>query len=386
MAATHGCDIAIVGGGLSGSLIALALAAKRPDLSLRLIEAGETIGGDRLWSFLDADVARADRWLLTSLIVHAWPVYDVAFPGQARALRHPCYAITGERLDLVVRAQLSPDAVMTGRKVLGCSPHSVTLAGGERIEAKGVIDARGAGDLSALDIGWRKFLARELEIAGGHGLDQPILADATVTQHDGYRFVRCLPLSPTRVLVEDNYCSDNAALNAGALNRRIEVYAESRGWQASEAGREERGTLPLAIGGDFDALWRAGGARVAKAGTRAGLFHPSTGRSLPDAVRLAVLIADTPDLSGDSLYALTLDYARARWAERRFYRLFNALMFRAAGSEARYRVAAWLYRQPAGLISRFHAARCTFSDRARMLRGKPPVPFWRAVKLARRIE
>ncbi len=386
MAATHGCDIAIVGGGLSGSLIALALAAKRPDLSLRLIEAGETIGGDRLWSFLDADVARDDRWLLTPLIVHGWPAYDVAFPAQARTLRHPCYAITGDRLDLVIRAHLPAEAVMTGRKVLGCTATSVALADGDRIEAKGVIDARGAGDLSALDAGWRKFLARELEIADGHGLEQPILVDATVTQHDGYRFIRCLPLSPTRVLVEDNYCSDNAALNAGALNRRIEVYAESRGWQVREAGREERGTLPLAIGGDFEVLWRAGGARVAKAGMRAGLFHPATGRSLPDAVRLAVLIADAADLSGEALHALTLDYARARWAERRSYRWFNALMFRAADREARHRVAAWLYRQPAGLISRFHAARSTFSDRARMLRGRPPVPFWRAVKLARRIE
>src|SRR3546814_8812653 len=34
------CDIAIVGGGLAGGLAALAFAAKRPDLDVRLIEAG----------------------------------------------------------------------------------------------------------------------------------------------------------------------------------------------------------------------------------------------------------------------------------------------------------------------------------------------------------
>ena len=31
------CDVAIAGGGLSGALIALALAEKRPDLDIRLV-------------------------------------------------------------------------------------------------------------------------------------------------------------------------------------------------------------------------------------------------------------------------------------------------------------------------------------------------------------
>ena len=41
------------------------------------------------------------------------------------------------------------------------------------------------------------------------------------------------------------------------------------------------------LGGDFDAYWRSTGTDLAKAGMRAGLFHPTTGYSLPDAVRLA---------------------------------------------------------------------------------------------------
>ena len=35
------CDLAILGGGLSGGLIALAFAAQRPDVRLLLIERGE---------------------------------------------------------------------------------------------------------------------------------------------------------------------------------------------------------------------------------------------------------------------------------------------------------------------------------------------------------
>ncbi|MFX8875712.1 lycopene cyclase family protein, partial [Acinetobacter baumannii] len=49
----HDCDIAILGGGLAGGLIALALAKARPDLSLRLIERGPTLGGNHVWSVFE---------------------------------------------------------------------------------------------------------------------------------------------------------------------------------------------------------------------------------------------------------------------------------------------------------------------------------------------
>ena len=66
---TH-CDVAIVGGGLSGSLIALALARKHPGLDVRLIEGTDRIGGNHLWSFFTRDVAPADRWLVAPLVGH----------------------------------------------------------------------------------------------------------------------------------------------------------------------------------------------------------------------------------------------------------------------------------------------------------------------------
>ena len=386
MATTHHCDLAIVGGGLAGSLIALALAEKRPELSVRLIDAGDTLGGNHIWSFFDADVAKRDRWLLTPLVCHAWPGYDVAFPAHARSFTQPYYSIRSARLDEVVRATLPADAIMTGRKVLACSPTAVTLADGDRIEAAGVIDARGASDVSMLELGWQKFVGRELEVPGGHGLERPIVMDATVTQHDGYRFVYCLPLSPTRVFVEDTYYSDTPKLNVGAINRRIDVFAEQRGWAVgtppnggANEGHDERGALPVVIAGDFAAYWRAGGPKVAKAGMRAGLFHPTTGYSLPDAVRLAVKIAKARDLSGAALHDLTHDYAKAAWEGRGFYRMLDAMLFRAADPDGRYKVLERFYRLRPGLIGRFYAGRSTSADKLRVLMGKPPVPFWRAI-------
>ncbi|MFL0413098.1 lycopene beta-cyclase CrtY [uncultured Sphingomonas sp.] len=385
MPETHHCDLAIVGGGLAGGLIALAMAARRPDLSVRLIDSGEKLGGNHVWSFFDGDVAKDDRWLLTPLVCHAWPSYDVRFPAHSRTIAQPYYSIESERFDAVVRKALPASAIMTERKVLACSATAVVLADGERVEATGVIDARGAGDMSMLEVGWQKFVGRLLDVPAGHGVERPMVMDATVMQHDGYRFIYLLPFSPTQIFVEDTYYSDTPALNVGALNRRIGVYAESRGWAATPSGREEKGALPVVIGGDFEAYWRWGGAKVAKAGARAGLFHPTTGYSLPDAVRLAVRIAGTADLSGEGLHELTHDYARERWDERRFYRLLDAMLFRAADPEARYKVLERFYRLRPGLISRFYAARSTGADKMRILSGKPPVPFWRAVRVARRV-
>lgn len=389
MAATISCDLAIVGGGLAGSLIALALRQRRPEVSVRLIEAGDTLGGNHLWSFFDADVAKDDRWLLTPLVCHAWPEYEVSFPAHRRVLRQPYYSIESERLDAVVRRMLPPEAIVTGRKVSAASATAVVMADGDRIEARGVIDARGAADLSMLQLGWQKFVGREFEIPDGHRLERPIVMDATVAQHDGYRFVYCLPFSPTRVFVEDTYYSDKPDLNVGALNRRIDVYAEARGWHMPVGAndlRSERGALPVVIGGDFEGYWRAGGARVAKAGARAGLFHPTTGYSLPDAVRLAVKIADAPELSGAALHDLTYDHARAAWEDRRFYRMLDAMLFRAAAPEARYKVLERFYRLRPGLIGRFYAARSTRADKIRVLAGRPPVPIGRAIRALRNVK
>ena len=380
MASTHLCDVAIVGAGLAGGLIALALKAAHPALDVRLVDSADTVGGNHLWSFFGSDVATRDRPLVAPLISYSWPAYDVAFPHHARTIGAAYYSIESVDLHRAVVHALPPAALMLGRKVSGASATAVVLADGDRIEAGGVIDARGPGDLSLLDLGWQKFVGRELTLATPHDAPRPMVMDATVAQIDGYRFVYCLPFTATTMFVEDTYYSDTPDLDPGLLIDRIAAYADARGWQATAGGRTEQGVLPVAIGGDFDAYWRSGGARVAKAGMRAGLFHPTTGYSLPDAIRLANTLAARTDFGGVALHDATHDYARARWRDRGFYRMLDAMLFKAAEPAERYRILERFYRLAPGLIGRFYAGRSTMMDKARILTGRPPVPVARAVR------
>nr|AIG94830.1 CrtY [Sphingomonas lacus] len=370
-------DLVIVGGGLAGGLCALALRRRRPDLDLLLIEPGETIGGNHLWSFFDTDVAPAQRWLTDPLIVHRWHGYEVRFPAHQRQLEPTYQTIESEALDRAVRAALRPEQIVTA-EAAELGPTHVTLAGGERIEARAVLDARG-GKAEGLELGWQKFVGQLLTIPQGHGVTRPIVMDATVEQHDGYRFVYCLPFSPTQLFVEDTYYSDGPELDLDLLRDRIGDYAAASGWQIAARTREEHGALPVVTGGDFDRLWPKDDP-VARAGARGGFFHPLTSYSLPDAVRFACWLAEKAPLD-DRLGRASRARARRHWKRGAFYRLLTALLFHAADPHQRYVVLERFYRLSGRLIARFYAGNSTALDKARVLSGKPPVPFFRALRV-----
>ncbi|MDR7058527.1 MULTISPECIES: lycopene beta-cyclase CrtY [unclassified Sphingopyxis] len=368
------CDIAIVGGGLAGGLAALALAAKRPDLDIRLVEPGP-IGGNHIWSFFDSDIAKKDRWLVAPLVRHHWPHYDVRFPSHERRLRMGYKSITGEALADAVMAALPTGHVIVD-KAKHVAPDHLLLSRGGRLSAKHVIDARGGGKFAGLDCGWQKFVGQALTVKGGHGVEQPVVMDATVEQLDGYRFVYLLPFDAETLFVEDTYYSDDADLDVGFVRERIAAYAAAQGWDVAATTREESGVLPVVIAGDFDRLWPASD-RTARIGVRAGTFHATTGYSLPDAVRTASSLPGLVDRA--DLPAILRDRAAAAWRRQRFYRMLGAMAFRAADPGERYRIFERFYRLSPGLIARFYAGRSTTADKLRILSGRPPVPIGRAI-------
>ncbi|MDX3898907.1 MAG: lycopene beta-cyclase CrtY [Sphingobium sp.] len=376
MSKDRSCDLAIVGGGLAGGLIALALAERRPDVRLLLIEQGAMFGGNHLWSFFDGDVPDADRWLVDPLVGHRWDKgHEVRFPAYRRTLATPYNSMPSSRLDARLRAVLGERAIDSAT-VRALAPTSVTLADGRTIAARAVIDARGAGDLSALRCGWQKFVGAALRLDGPHGLDRPVIMDATVDQIDGYRFVYLLPFDTRTIFVEDTYYSDSPVLDEAALDARIAAYAAAQGWTVDAMGHRETGVLPVVHGGDFDRFWPRDDP-IARAGVRAGLFQPMTGYSLPDAVAFALWLADRPL---DDLARSTRAYAAAHWRRGRYYRMLGKMLFGAAEPDRRYRIFEHFYRSRAPLIQRFYGGRSTMMDRMAILCGKPPVPIRSAMR------
>ncbi len=387
-AATDGeYDLAVVGAGLAGGLIAMALAGRRPDLRLALIDGAERAGGNHVWSWFDSDIGPAGQALLAPIIAHRWPQgHEVRFPSYRRHLDTGYASITSDRLDGHLRALLG-ERLLLGHAAAHVRPDAVELMGGRVISARGVIDARGQtpspggpGEAAPpFSCGWQKFLGQTLLLARPHGLPHPLVMDATVDQREGYRFLYALPLDPRRIFVEDTYYADEPGIDEAVLSARINDYADRQGWTIEAVLHRETGALPVVKRGDFERLWPTDDP-VARAGSRAGLFHPTTGYSLPIAVDFALALAAEPDLSGAALARRTRALAAAHWRRGGYYRLLDRMLFDAAPPEQRHRVFERFYRLPAPLIARFYAHRSTAADKLRILCGKPPVPIRAAMR------
>lgn len=369
----------IVGGGLSGALAALAIAERRPDVPLLLVDAGTQFGGNHVWSYFDGDVTGAEQALVEGMKPHRWPTHTIRFPERRRHLGFGYNSVHSDRLDALVREKLSPSQYKLGAAVERIARDGVTLADGTEIAATGVIDARGpSGPMPGIEIAWQKFVGIEFAVVG-HGLETPIIMDATVDQSDGYRFVYSLPFSPDRLLVEDTYYTNDVALDIRAVSRRILEYAALQGWSGTEIRRED-GQLPILLGGDPNVFWPKHDP-IPRLGLQGGFFHATTGYSLPQAAANAIALAGLPDLGGDAIARWTRARFIEQWKAGGFYRLLNRMLFKAARPEERVRIFQHFYRLDEALVARFYAGKLTTFDKMRILSGKPPIPILRALKV-----
>jgi len=362
----------LVGAGLASAIIAQRLSRLPAPSKVIILESTSKPFGEHTWSFHHADVEQDDLTWLGPLIANQWNSQSVRFRNLERNLASGYASLTSHSVAEAIE-QLDMVAVRSNTPVASLAPDHVTLADGTLLQASCVIDCRGYRATEAMVLGYQKFLGLEVEIGQGHGLACPMIMDATVD----------LPLSQTRILIEDTRYSDSPGLDDVALEQDILAYASARGWSIRRINRTERGVLPIALAQDFQRFWSELPSDVPQAGMRAGLFHPTTGYSLPDAVRLANVIADRWPSNSSDLARAIRQHAAAQHRKQRFYRLLNRMLFLAAEPDRRHLVLERFYKLPTPLIERFYAGRTSALDMLRILIGKPPVPIHRALACLR---
>jgi len=370
-------DVILVGGGLANGLIADRLAVERRNLSVLIVEAGDRLGGDHTWSYHQSDVTlEQDTWLQTMCSM-SWPSQEVRFPAYRRTLSTGYRTIVSSGLhDRLISHEHLKFSFAT--RVEEVRTNSVILDGGRELHGSCIIDGRGMPPVSGLSLGYQKFFGLECEMAEPHGLSVPILMDTTIEQVGGYRFMYCLPYSPSTMLIEDTYYSDRPELDMPDVEQRVRGYAQSRGWKIKFIQREESGVLPVLLDGSLELIWPQSGA-VARSGMRGGLFHHTTGYSLPFAARVASGLSRIEDLSSASAAIYLRGEAQIAWQKQSYFRMLNRMLFLAAQDDQRRRIFERFYRLPKQLIERFYAADLNAWDKFRILFGRPPVAIHKAL-------
>jgi lycopene beta-cyclase len=384
-------DVVIVGGGLAGGLIALALHRHAPECRFMLVEAGRTLGGHHRWSWFETDIRPGARGLMAGFDLNGWDEgYDITFPGLGRTLPTSYRSLASAAFHAKLTAELPSDRVLLETRAAQLCTSGVTLADGTRIAARRVIDCRPFKPSTVLSGGWQVFLGQQFRCETPHGLTRPVIMDASVDQlapHGNgaaYRFVYVLPLSPTDVFIEDTYYADQPKMDADVLKGRIAEYAHRNGWKG-EVVDQEAGILPVISGGNFNAaLAEVAIPGVALAGARGGFSHPLTSYTLPfavdNALAIAHLIASRPALTGDELAAFCARRSKRHWRATSYYRMLSRMLFEAAEPHKRVVVFEHFYALRGALVERFYAGRSTWPDRLRILTGKPPVAIPRAIR------
>lgn len=361
-------DLIFVGGGLASGLAAYRIHQFRPELQLLIIEAEGKLGGRHTWSFYYPDLTLRQRAWLTPFISKTWSAYDVKFPEFSRRVFSNYFSIQSQQFHDVLQRTFG-SSLLLNTSVKQAFPDHVMLESGVRIRGRCVLDGRGWEKESArIPLGYQKFYGLDVTLTGTHGLNSPLLMDATLPQDDGFRFFYVLPWSEKSLLVKDMRYSDSPELPESVFKEEILKYIEKHGWEVASINKAEKGILPISLEGSCPYSQYP----VPVIGRRAGLFHATTGYSLPYAVRCADALAELGHYNAITVYNFLKEYSENHWRRQGFFRLLNRMLFRAGAPQERFRILQKFYQFSDDFISRFYAGHMRTLDRVRVFTGHPP--------------
>jgi len=405
-------DYIIIGGGLQGGLLTLAIKYHQPKATILLIEKDCEVGGNHTWSFHPKDVPAEARPWIEPLVTSRWPSYFIRFPGFERRVNLPYATINSDHFATIVTesfrelqavgdgeasagvrytrssignkvssqatatnasTQWSADQVesrlLTETEIELIDEKCVRTSDLVTFEGKVVIDCRGSTRLvndAAFDGGFQKFFGFEIELDKDWPESYPVVMDACQDQSNGFRFIYSLPFSNRRVLVEDTQFSDDPSLDRAGCLLNVETFVRGKTDATWSIVREETGCLPMPL--TKSSIPQAN--LPLRGGYAGGWFHAATGYSFPLAVRYANAVASVePERAVEAVAALVVE----NQSQAKFARLLNRLLFRLVKPSKRWSIFRRFYRVLSDeAISRFYAHRFTKKDAFRIVVGRPP--------------
>jgi hypothetical protein len=187
----HRCELAIHGHGLLPGLLAVHLLGRDPGLSVLLLSADKTIGGEVLEPVVASSLSPAAIELVEPFVVMRWPGYFIRQAGGAQHHDDEVLLLDPVQLWIELQSQLPPDCLALS--------HGALEQEGEHLAWPG----NSCSITRLVDLGPMTRREQSCEIVGldvVRSLPLPVLADFD-TDDDHWNVFQHLPLGDERVLV-----------------------------------------------------------------------------------------------------------------------------------------------------------------------------------------
>ena len=375
--------IVIMGGGLSGSLLAYQMSLLSPTPEFTLIESRNNLSDHHTWSFHHSDLQESSYEWIRPLISQSWHSQTVHFPSFSRTLKLAYHSIRSHEFRTKITKALQNRLILGDPVCEVSSEGCVQLASGKKIQADLIFDARGIKSNQHQASGYQNFFGMDLELTQPHGLDVPIIMDTRCAQSEGFKFFYLLPWTSHSLLVEATCYSNTPEFDPHQYKREIEEYCSNQNWTIQRIRRTEQAALPIPLNCTQRPPQLS--PRIIPIGMLGGYFHYTTGYSFPLSVRVSETITHTLRQSNWSIQKIQSALAPLSAHTQQqalFFSTLNRMLFLACRPENRIQVFSRFYGLNQNLITRFYQGNLKWRDQLRILMGKPPVPLLAGLKHA----
>ena len=369
MASTVNTDVLIIGGGLSGLSLAVALIEQQTGMSVAVVEPRSRYNNDRTWSFWGPIHHRLDR-----LVARQWSQWSFGLKDSpSRTIEcseKPYQSIESIRFYRWAKDQIeaAPNVgLYLGETIERCHKQDEIWSAASQqhqFNARLVVDTRPPSNeqlhTSAL---YQCFVGQVIEAPGGFDPDCVELMTDMASDEHGLSFTYCLPLSADQALVEFTRFAAHP-IDWPVLETDLQTLKSRRGWLDAPVTRTERGVLPMGM-----PARQSDDPSYVYAGTSAGGLRAATGYGFWRIQRWAQCCAWALD-RGQGPLAHPPEPKIQGWMDDLFLRVLRSHPRRAP--ELFFRLHQ---RVPAEVLIRFLSDESNWIDKLKVVLSLPKRPF-----------